>query len=233
MATNITTDGDTIFSGRDNFPGMSDEEAIEALRERLVCARFHDYTQKPVRVIGNKAFFFDANEIYYKVEFMTTRDRTSIYPYSSFNAASGVNSRVWIKAATKFKEGASLRECLVVFLNETIVRRNVIYTEMERIVQRIERPVYEREPGNQNKNTFDRIRCSVCLCSYLTWDELKRYIRKWKQDIVWMVEQRIENDNRFQRFGVPINFLHLSALTLTRDFTLEFVFELKQFEYQN
>lgn len=38
---------------------------------------------------------------------------------------------------------------------------------------------------------------------------------------------KLENDRRFKRYGVPVNFLKLSDVTLLRNYSLEFLFELK------
>ena len=41
---------------------------------------------------------------------------------------------------------------------------------------------------------------------------------------------KLENDRRFKRYGVPINFLKLSDVTLLRNYSLEFIFELREEE---
>jgi len=39
--------------------------------------------------------------------------------------------------------------------------------------------------------------------------------------------QKLENDRQFKRYGIPINFIKLSDLIFRRDFSLEFIGELK------
>lgn len=44
-----------------------------------------------------------------------------------------------------------------------------------------------------------------------------------------MVFKSIEKDRRFKKYGVPINFLRLSKVTVRRDLnSLHYVFELKE-----
>ena len=41
---------------------------------------------------------------------------------------------------------------------------------------------------------------------------------------------KLENDRRFKRYGVTINFLKLSDVILLRNYSLEFIFELREEE---
>ncbi len=41
---------------------------------------------------------------------------------------------------------------------------------------------------------------------------------------------KLEKDRQLKRFGIPVNFLQLSDVTLLRDFSIEFIFELKKLE---
>ena len=38
----------------------------------------------------------------------------------------------------------------------------------------------------------------------------------------------MEDDRQFRGYGVPMNFIKLSNVTLLRDFSLDFIFELKE-----
>jgi len=53
-------------------------------------------------------------------------------------------------------------------------------------------------------------------------------VKKYQHEIYQRVIQRMETDRSFKRYGVPINFLEISDVTLLRDFSLEFIFELKE-----
>ena len=97
-------------------------------------------------------------------------------------------------------------------------------------MQEIYPPVFEREPENENTATFDRIRVSVGLPRYHfpSWEVLRSEVKIHRHEIYRLVLDQLENDRRFKRYGVPINFLKLSDVTLLRNYSLEFIFELKE-----
>ena len=61
-----------------------------------------------------------------------------------------------------------------------------------------------------------------------SWEALQSEVKKYQHEIYQRVIQRMETDRSFKRYGVPINFLEISDVTLLRDFSLEFIFELKE-----
>ena len=90
-------------------------------------------------------------------------------------------------------------------------------------------PVYERVPGNHNEATFDRIRITVGLPRYQfdSWEALQKEVKKYRREIIQRVVEKLEGSTQFKGYGVPINFLKLSNITLLHNFALEFIFELK------
>lgn len=99
----------------------------------------------------------------------------------------------------------SLPECIGVFLETRIeVHPPREPSHLKYLVQQISPSVFERVPENDDPAAFDRIRVSVGLPRYQfpSWEVL--------------------------RDGVPINFLVLSYVTLLRDYSLEFIIELKE-----
>ena len=103
-------------------------------------------------------------------------------------------------------------------------------SELERFIARIDRISIERETDNFNKNTFDFIRVQVYLNEL---DDIKESVKEKVQknlfDITNMVLDKINNNNYFKKYNVPIEFLKVSKITLTKDLRLEFLFELKEF----
>lgn len=141
------------------------------------------------------------------------------------------NSGVWIKAAPRFEVGMSLKECIGIFVETELAHRTPQkLSPLDQLIQYIARPVYERVPGNDNVKTFDRIRITVGLPRYQfnSWEALQNEVKKSQYEIYQRVIQRLETDRPFKRYGVPINFLEISNVTLLRDFSLEFIFELKE-----
>ena len=100
---------------------------------------------------------------------------------------------------------------------------------VERLVQYISPPVYERFPENKDESTFDCIRLTVGLPTYQydSWEALQNEVKKYMPEIYQLVIRKLKEDRQFKRYGVPINFLKLSNVTMLHDFSIEFIFELK------
>lgn len=103
-------------------------------------------------------------------------------------------------------------------------------SELERFVGRIDKVCIEREPENLNKNTFDFIRIKVYLNKLDSIEgSIKENAKKYLPDITNMILEKIKHNKYFQKYNIPIEFLKISKITLTKDATLEFIFELKEF----
>ncbi len=209
--------------------GLTDEDLIIMIREFLL---EFGVLNSPIRQIGGNSYYFNDDEVYtldkgsqlfpydgrMKHELFTVRD------YSSFNM------NVWAKAASQFKVGMTLTEGIHIFLETKLDVRgagNLAY--IDRLIQHIHPPEYERVPENTNEATFDRIRVSVGLPRFMfqTWDELKAAVRENRKEIDLRVIQRIESDRQFKKFNVPINVIMLSEILLRKDYSLEYIFEIK------
>lgn len=111
-------------------------------------------------------------------------------------------------------------------LNKLSERNN--YRGLDRFVTRIDPPYFERLPGNNDKNTFDFIKLNIFVIN--EWPDKKEYLKRNLDEIKKMAVKKLKTSKKFQSFGIPINFLKLTALTLTKDDRLEFVFELKELQ---
>lgn len=180
-----------------------------------------------------KTYYFSEDEVY------TLDKKPGRFPYegrTKFNifkikGETCFNMTVWSKAASRFEVGMTLNECVGIFLQTELVH-NVPQelSPIDRLVQGIAPPIYERVPGNNDEATFDRIRMTVGLPRYQfhSWEALQDEVKKYQKEIFRRVVQKIETDRQFKRFGIPIGFLKLSNVMLMRDFSLEFIFELKE-----
>ena len=188
--------------------------------------------RKPIRQISGDTYYFNEMEIY-------SLDKGSqLFPYDTrldfhlfkVRYETCFDMRVWFKAASQFKVGMTLEECVYIFLETKIVRHAPQeQTPFDRLVQIIGPPEYERVPENLDASTFDRIRVTVGLSRYLcpSWEDLRNEVKKYRHEIYRRGLQRIAADRRFKRYGGPINFIKLSNATLLRDFSIELIFELK------
>lgn len=214
----------------DYLQSLSDSTLVSMVREFLL---EHGVINMPIRQCRGITYYFTEKEVY------TQDTESALFPYEKrlrFNLfdvsnETCVNSAVWTKAATHFEPGMSLRECIGVFLETKIEARPPRKSSpIDQLVQGISPPVFEREPENENTATFDRIRISVGLPRYQfsSWEALRDEVNKHRREIYRLVFDTIESDRRFLRYGVPINFLKLSEVTLLRNYSLEFIFELKE-----
>lgn len=151
----------------------------------------------------------------------------SIMDYEYITERYGIrcpNNSLLNKTIARLKEGDTL-EVFDKYLAEFESEGLQLYTGLDRFVTRIEKPVFERDPENKKKNVFDFIRVTVCIVQ--DWEEDKVvYFKKHKDEIFKMVVEKLEANKKFQRFGIPVNFLKVSA-TIRRDCTVEFIFEMK------
>lgn len=214
----------------DYLQNISSSELVSITREFLIA---NDVINTPIRQHKGKTYYFNEDEIY-------SLDKNSqLFPYEKrvkfdifqIRCETCFNMTVWRKAASRFEVGMTLEECIEIFL-ETELTHQVPQepTPIDRLAQYITPPVYERVPGNNNETTFDRIRIMVGLPRYQfnSWEALQNEVKKYKHEIYQRVVRKLEEDRQFKRYGVPINFLKLSNVTLLRDFSLEFIFELKE-----
>lgn len=215
----------------DYLQTIPDTELVSMTRDFLI---EYGVINQPIRQYNGATYYFNEDEIY-------SKDKAKLFPVEGlikFNifkitgtGTSFFSTSVWRKAATQFEVGMTLTECIEIFLNtELTFQPPPEPAPVDRLVQRIALPVFERTPGNQNEATFDRIRIMVSLPRYQfdSWNALRDAVKKYQQEIVQRVVQKLEGNRQFKGYGVPVNFLKLSSVTLLRDFSLEFIFELKE-----
>lgn len=224
--------GEFLLPEMDEYlQSIPDSELISMTRDFLINNGVID---QPIRQRKGNTYYFDQNEIY------SLDKGAQVFPYKGkikriFTIkgpdTAFFNSGVWIKATPQFEVGMTLKECVGIFL-KTELTHNVPQEQspLDQLIQYIAPPVYERVPGNDNINTFDRIRVTVGLPRYQfnSWGALQGEVKKYQNEIYQQVVQKLETDRQFRRYGVPFNFLKLSDATLLCDFSLEFIFELKK-----
>lgn len=208
---------------------IPEPELVSITRDFLI---EHGVINKPICQRAGDTFYFNEDEIY------SLDKKSKLFPYEKrikfdlFNAEydTCININVWRKSVSQFEVGMTLKECIRIFLKTQLVY-GVPQTQspIDRLVQHITPPTFERVPGNEDKDTFDRIRMTVGLPRYQfdSWEELQDEVKKYQHEIYQRVIHKLENDRAFKRYGIPINFLILSDVTLLRDFSMELILELK------
>lgn len=89
------------------------------------------------------------------------------------------------------------------------------------IVLKIDRPEIRRETGNTKKNTFDFVRVEMSIRStYQSVEKLKEH----KKELIQKALDKIDSYKPYQKYGVPVKYLHLYRMTLLQcgDLILDF-----------
>lgn len=189
----------------------------------------------PICQRAGATYYFNENGVY------SLDETSSLFPYEKrikfgmfgITSETCFNMNVWRKAVSQFEVGMTLEECIGHFLRTELVHRvSQKLSPVDRLVQYISPPMYERVPENMDESTFDRIRITVGLPRYQfdSWEAVRNEVEKHQVEIRQRVIQKLENERQFKKYGVPINFLKLSDVILLRNFSIEFIFELKEQE---
>lgn len=140
------------------------------------------------------------------------------------------NGNILKSALCKMQMGDSIQK-LVEYCNSITFETRGVPEGVDRFITRIERPQFICIPENPNKDTtFDYVHIYAGIVS--EWKEdRKKYIRDHIREIIEMVLNKIENDKTFLKYGIPINFLKISKVTLIkRTSEIQFVLELKNID---
>lgn len=133
-------------------------------------------------------------------------------------------------AIGKLKIGDTI-QILKKYCDNTTLGKRVLPEGIQRFVTKISKPEFVCTPENHNKdNTFDYIHVYVGIVSEWETDR-KKYIIDNIDGINKMILDKIRNDKKFLKYGVPENFLKLTKVTLVkRTSELHYVFELKNID---
>lgn len=190
-----------------------------------------------LRVRKEKGYYFNSDGVYCceSLEDLYRKGMYGIIPtydyrYRAYNLYKpdfkGISPRIVSRAITSLKEGDTISKFFEYLETLEPNERQELPTGLDRFITKISLPSIQREYGNKNTKTFDFIYVYVCIIH--DWEsDRKQYIKENMPEIKKRVIARIEESKHFQRYGIPINFLKLTSITLTRDDVLHFIFELK------
>lgn len=204
-----------IRSGRENTPSLE-------------CVYDENFTS------GWRTYYFDDERILRVTNNINMLRSKSIYKPDFCTLTAPVLIKKWELSTHFFRAGMSLKDCVHIFLDISERDSREImppkFSDFDRLVQMVEKPIYEREPENHNMHTFDRIRVTVHLSKYIftSRDELKNAVKAYRKHIDKLVLSSIKQDSKFTKYGIPYNFLTLSSLVLKKDATLEYIFDLRE-----
>lgn len=116
---------------------------------------------------------------------------------------------------------------------DMILKNYQTTSEVKNFIYHIERPIFERETDNKNKNTFDFIRIRLSIASKEKYSNQKQFIKNNLKDIASIALTKIQNTKYYQKYGIPINYLRLTNAIITIDGQLELLFCLKNIPKYN
>lgn len=130
------------------------------------------------------------------------------------------------KAITQMKIGDT-EETFGELVRNTKLEKRDLPQGIDRFITRVRKPDFFCTPENPNKDTtFDYIH--IYVGTVVEWENKMQYIKSHLSEIESKVLDKIEKDRTFKKFGVPVNVLKLSEVTMrNRTSELKFVFELK------
>ena len=200
-----------------------------------------DLKNMVIRKIGKKYIFFNNDgiiETLNQAEIMKSDvinlrvaiDGTLYYSdieTNRFNSTEFINSVLLTMAYCQLKNGDTIEDLKRYYHNSSFTSKEPL-KEIDYFVTRISQPNFIRTPENQNPNTFDYIYVEVNLA--ITWKyDKKEYFIKNKKAIDKMVINKIEQNQKFKRYNIPVNLLKLARISLKNQRRIvEYVFELKE-----
>ncbi len=143
-----------------------------------------------------------------------------------------IDSNLARKVLSKLKEGDHISK-VVDIASVTEIRyisgeekgKEINRSDVENFVMSIEKPNIYRDIENENKNTFDFVEVIINISVYHP-NKIK-FAREHKKEIAQMALNKIENDRKFQKYGVPVSILTLKNATLSKNNFIRYLFEVK------
>ncbi len=98
--------------------------------------------------------------------------------------------------------------------------------ESKETVVKVNTPSIERYTGNFDRNTFDLVRIRLGLSAFLNKQEQSSFAKAHLKELESIAKARIQESKRYQKFGVPPEFLKLDKACITNQGEVELVFVL-------
>lgn len=118
-------------------------------------------------------------------------------------------------------------------LRNKVLESMCIPDEVVNFVYKISIPRFEREPENRDIKTFDFIRVNVSIPSKKKCPKRKIFIENNIRYITAIVLGNIKERKVYQKYGVPVEYLKIEKLTITKSDELEMLFRLKEINKTN
>lgn len=122
----------------------------------------------------------------------------------------------WIRAGKHCngKKLSEIKEYMVKHPEVVLVKKPSRKNNTDFIIS-VHNPIFQRYTGNEENNTFDIIRIEMFVRSY-PGDMLQR-CKDHRKEILDSAINKLRGSKSYRKFGVPINFLKLYDMVLTKD----------------
>lgn len=202
----------------------------------------YNLTNVVLRKLRNEVYYFDENGIYRCSPIDEINDTVKMNLFNIFGTTcwdrfanytlifGNLNQRSLEEIINNLNEGDSIKK----FYEQLSTVKTIKGSErrpqgVERFITKIKKPMFIKEPENYRKNSFDFIFIEANIITNWEKDRMQ-YIKENKDKIIDMVISKLEKNISFKKYGIPINFLKLSKITVSLKYNyIQFVFELKKF----
>lgn len=121
----------------------------------------------------------------------------------------------WIRAG-KYCNGktlAEIKEYMVAHPQLALTKKPERKNNNDFIIS-VHKPVFQRYTGNDNENTFDIVRLEIILREQ---DNMMQQCIEHKKEILDASVDKLKSSKSFRKYGVPVNFLKVYDMVLTKD----------------
>ena len=192
----------------------------------------------PIRLYKNTIYYFDENGIYCSISVEEYKEGKETRLRNVFFREDGkchtffpwylTQNDIIRRKAIVFMEVGDTIDRFMELLSTTKLQKHGPLEGLDRFICKIDKPIFSRTPENPSSMTFDFIHVDVSIVSEDVIPNRIEYIKKNKNEILQRVLKKVADSPQFKKYGVPINILRLSKITLIKSQSLiEIIFEVK------
>lgn len=119
--------------------------------------------------------------------------------------------------------------CDRIFTRKIDNRYRLQYEPIESVASEYVKFEIHRDPSNTNTKTFESIHVTISLIGRLdiSFEEFVSIVKQRKKDIDKFMVGKLKTHKNFTRYGVPINFMKVDRLQITRNFEVIYTLSIK------
>lgn len=121
----------------------------------------------------------------------------------------------WIRAG-KYCNGKTLdeiKEYIIAHPQLALTKKPERKNDTDLVIS-VHKPIFQRYTGNDKDNTFDIVRLEIILREQ---DNMMQQCIEHKKEILDAAVDKLKSSKSFRKYGVPVNFLKVYDMVLTKD----------------